>query len=420
MKICMVLLLVCCVLAGRCGTAAAESKRLIYGYDDYKDLMWQVIGEEPCLRTLIERHDVARAELIFLMHWQHLYHFPLKYFCAPGVVDPVLSENDIALLFDAHTHHERLKQHVAGDGGIGIDLFEDNGNIVVSEIGEGSPAFHSGIQRYDTIISVDGVSVHDIFKVPQLIWGKPGSTVRLVLQRGNHILQKVIVREKKEYSDIAAMFIPSRQIGYLRISEFPHHGEVAYSAHQLLDIFQMAHARSIVLDLRGNAGGSVYAARLILGYFLGKATAYLETNPAREEFMLPVETFIPSLSDEWLLHVPIMVLVDRYSYSAAEMVASSLDLHHRALIMGERTGGKGTIQRGITLHNGRSLFITMGEWDMINGKTVEKTGMEPQVTFESLRDDAPLSDNGDMPYFYAQDQDLVNAISFFEKKLLDQ
>jgi len=266
-------------------------------------------------------------------------------------------------------------------GGIGVEVdFGDDAVIVIAPI-EGSPAHRAGVRPGDRIIAIDGRSVRG--KSPEdlirTMRGEPGTEVALTIRRdGTEKLKHFkLKREVIRVSSIRAKLL-DRNVGYLRIKQFQigTHEELLAAVGELRAEAD-GDLAGILLDMRNNPGGLVDEAAAVADEFLSGGVIYTTRHRGRivEEFRAG-----PKGS---LRRGPVVVLVNEYSASAAELVAGALQDHRRAPIVGAQTLGKGSVQTIIDLPGGAGLRLTTMRYYTPGGHTIQALGIKPSVVIQA-------------------------------------
>jgi carboxyl-terminal processing protease len=273
--------------------------------------------------------------------------------------------------------------------GIGVWISNDNGALRVVAPVPGSPAEDAGIQAGDVIIEIDGVptdGMDDSAAVDALV-GPAGERVELVVQResSGELLTFSIVRQRINYPVVDYSFDESSGVATIQITIFGDRTTAELDA--ALQKAKEDGAIGIVLDLRNNGGGWVQSAQETLGRFLSD-----DVGPALYEDFDPLvdgdeqeESIITGDVSE--LELPLVVLVNKGTASASEIVAGALRDYDRAVILGERTFGKGSVQRVHEFDDGASLRLTFAQWLTPNKQTIEGEGLTPDI--EVLPEDDP-------------------------------
>jgi carboxyl-terminal processing protease len=271
----------------------------------------------------------------------------------------------------AQEFHEEIQGEFFGIGAI---LRDEEGQVQIERVLPGLPAERGGIEDGDVILAVDGEKIAGL-ALPQAvrrIKGAKGTTVRLTLSRTSveQPFDLAIVRDL--VTPITERSARVGDIGYVRLDEFH-----AKAGQRLFDlVVGMQRERPLtgfVLDLRFNGGGLLDQARLISDFFLPGELEIVRTVGADGP-----PTKLRSTAPE-LLEVPMAVLVSPATASAAEIVSGSLQLHKRAVIIGEATFGKGSVQTIRVLADGSRLKLTIQEYQLPGGASIQATGVVPDV-----------------------------------------
>jgi carboxyl-terminal processing protease len=243
---------------------------------------------------------------------------------------------------------------------------------------EGSPAEQAGIRKDDVITHVNGQSIAgestDVSTAK--IKGKPGTSVRLTVLKGGDKNKRKTVEVERANIEIPIVEgkIATRdglKLASIRLLSFTDgvHGRLREKIDELLD----KGADGIVLDLRGNGGGLLREAVLVSSVFIEDGTIVSTKGRRRPEHVYKAEG---DAIDE---DIPVVVLVDRGSASASEIVTGAMRDSHRATITGERTFGKGVFQELEPLSNGGALDLTVGSYYLPSGENISETGIKPEV-----------------------------------------
>jgi carboxyl-terminal processing protease len=273
--------------------------------------------------------------------------------------------------------------------GIGVSVAPDRRGLRIARVFDGSPAARAGLHEGDLIVAVNGRKLTGVSAdaAIALIKGAPGTDVKLGVEQrraGNsaqHTLKLTRATISEPVVASATKTVHGKKLGVVELATFSPgaHGEVREGVEHEL----RAHARGIVLDLRANGGGLVEEARLIASIFINKGT--IVSTRGRTQ---PSET-LTATGGAISPAIPVVVLVDHNTASAAEIVTAALQDHHRATVVGTHTFGKGVFQEEESLSNGGALDITVGEYFTPNGRNLggggvkQGAGITPEV---SVRD----------------------------------
>ena len=259
--------------------------------------------------------------------------------------------------------------------GIGVWLRSDESGLVgIAGVVPTSPAEFANLQEGDLIQSVDGETTQDksLDTVAKLLSGKPNTTAILSVNRSEETLTFSVKRTELRSNPVQLKKLKN-EIVLISISEFTR--GTARSMRSALAA-SGAERSGVILDLRGNPGGLLVEATDVAGAFLNGGTV--------------VEFFKPGKSPEIFNAIgdgdsktPLVVLIDRGTASAAEIVAAALQDRNRAVIVGERTFGKAAVQDLTELSNGAAIELTIGYYLTPNGKRLEGQGLDPDIMVSS-------------------------------------
>jgi carboxyl-terminal processing protease len=272
--------------------------------------------------------------------------------------------------------------------GVGLELDRGNGQLRVVSPVAGSPAERAGLRSGDLIQAVDGVDTAQLSldEVARRIRGPRGTSVTLGLLREATALEVVVVRETITVESVRSRLLPGdAPLAYVRISIFSEHTSQQLREQLAPLLAQGAHG--LVLDLRGNPGGYLTSAVDVTSAFLIDGVVLLQDRGGSAGARQPYRT----TGDPQAATLPIAVLVDRGSASAAEIVAAALRDNQRAVLIGEKTFGKGTVQEVHRLSDASQLRVTVAQWLTPAGHAIQGEGLLPDVEASAAEGrDAPL------------------------------
>ncbi len=268
---------------------------------------------------------------------------------------------------------ESFKTHTSGVyGGVGMQVMQQDGRVVVTGVFDGSPAQRAGLLPGDIIVKVDGedVTSWDVNDVVNKIKGEPGTRVKITVVRPgvDELLTFEVTREIIKIPLVPYYTLVDGDIGYVRLSQFS-----TGSASQLkekIEELKGQGAKKFVLDLRGNPGGILYEAVQVSNIFLDKGNMIVLVRgrgPDSDEYYRAEDE--PELEFE----VPVVVLVDYGSASASEIVAGALQDWDRAILIGDTTYGKGSVQRLIPLEGNYAIKLTVARYYTPSGRSIDRT-----------------------------------------------
>jgi carboxyl-terminal processing protease len=271
---------------------------------------------------------------------------------------------------------KQLSGEVSGIGAeIGIRSDQPNILRVITD----SPAEKAGVMAGDVIVSVNGESVDkaDSATVAGKIRGDAGTSVKLVLKKDDVTREVTIVRAK--ISDASVRWSVKDGVGTMIISRFDQ--DTGSLARQAAVSFKDQGVKSVILDLRDDGGGYLDAAKDVASLWLTDKVVVTEKTNGK------VTDSIRSSGIAVLAGVKTVVLVNGGSASASEIVAGALQDYKAATLVGEKTFGKGTVQKLIALPDGRQLKVTIARWYTPNGKNITAEGISPDKTVKLTTDD---------------------------------
>lgn len=267
--------------------------------------------------------------------------------------------------------------------GVGIQVEERDSRILVVSPIAGTPAEEAGIRRGDQLVKVDGRLLENptLDKTIKLIRGKPGSEVTLTMHRAAKELDFKLKRQLILMPSVRNATLRSDGIGYLQITQFsePTGNEFAETLAKL----EKSGMRGLVIDLRNNPGGLLTSAIEVCNEFFDhdELVVYTQgrTSDSRENFKAD--------GKHPPRHYPITILVNGGTASAAEIVTGAMQDTRRAVVIGERTFGKGSVQSVIELDNGEGMRLTTARYYTPSGRVIHEHGVEPQAVVEISEDD---------------------------------
>ena len=288
----------------------------------------------------------------------------------------------------SYLDHEQFKELQVGTsgefGGLGIEVGMEDGFVKVIAPIDDTPAQRAGVQAGDLIIRLDdtpvkGLTLNDAVKIMR---GKPGTVLKLtVVREGVEKPLKIDI----ERAIIKVRSVKSRMLegnfGYVRISQFQ-----SKTAENMVDAIDKLKKeaggtlKGMVLDLRNTPGGVLNGAVAVSDAFLKKGLiVYTEgrVNDSKLRFN--------ATPDDILDNAPIVVLVNQGSASASEIVSGALQDHHRAIIVGTQTFGKGSVQTILPLSNGTAVKLTTARYYTPSGRSIQAEGIVPDIELDQVR-----------------------------------
>ena len=261
--------------------------------------------------------------------------------------------------------------------------------VVVDEPFEDSPAAKAGLKKGDVIVAVDNEKMEgkELSYVTSHLRGEAGTTFLLKIRRGDKVMKKKITRATiTQVPTILASEIRDGDVGYLYLTSFVEGGCAKEVRHAMAKM-KADGARSFVLDLRSNGGGLVNEAVDVVNIFVPKHTEIVNTKGKLPQASSSYSTTMEPLDTI----CPVVVLVNKNSASASEIVAGSLQDLDRAVIIGQRTFGKGLVQRPIDLPYGGNLKLTVGKYYIPSGRCIQELSYNRTDKARFEKDEIPDS-----------------------------
>ncbi len=266
--------------------------------------------------------------------------------------------------------------------GIGAYVTMKEGRLMIVSTFKDQPAEKAGLRRNDIVLKVDDTPIENmsIYEAISLIRGPAGTPVRLtILREGEEPFEVEIIRARIE---IPVVESEMREDGIAYVSLLDFSSDASVKLDKAIQEMLKQNPKGLILDLRGNPGGWLNEAVLVSSLFLPKDSVvvierYKNADP--EILRTPHRPTVPDL--------PMVVLVDGGSASASEIVAGALQDHGRAILIGEQTFGKGSVQWPHELSNGAELRVTVARWFTPNDRAIHGQGLTPDIEVKRTEED---------------------------------
>jgi len=277
-------------------------------------------------------------------------------------------------------------------GGLGIEIGMEAGVVKVISPIDGTPAHKAGIKAGDYIVKINNTQVQgkSLMEAVKLMRGPVGSSIELTIRRKGvkKALVKTVTRKIIVVKSVEGKMLKEK-IGYLRLKSFNNN-----SSRQLIkkiEVFEKENKpRSYILDLRNNPGGLLTQAINITDFFLD-AGEIVSTKGRKK---IENRRFFARKGDE-VKGKPLIVLINNGSASASEIVAGALKDHKRAIILGEASYGKGSVQSIIPLKNNGAIRLTISKYYLPSGDSISEVGIEPDIEVLEEADDFKINTEND-------------------------
>jgi len=268
--------------------------------------------------------------------------------------------------------------------GIGAQLGLKNGQIVVIAPLKDSPAEKAGVRAGDAIVEVDGKSTAKwtLFEAVSKIRGKDGTKVALTLDRSGKEVKVSIARQEISVASVETTY--EKNIAVIKLTRFGDDTQDAWdkATQEVEALYKKGQVKAMILDMRDNPGGYLEGSVYISSEFLPFGSLVVtqeQTDKSSQKHTV--------LRRGKLTSIPLVVLVNKGSASAAEIVAGALQDHKRAKLVGEKTFGKGSVQEAVELKKGAGIHITVAKWILPKGTWINSKGVTPDVLVEVKEDE---------------------------------
>ena len=294
---------------------------------------------------------------------------------------------------------EEMQTETKGEfGGLGIEVSMEAGIVKVITPIDDTPAANAGIKAGDYIIRINGNQVRGktLMEAVNLMRGRVGEPIEItVLRKGSQKAKKFkIVREIIEIKSVVSKLV-DKKLGYLRLRAFNENS----SSQLKKEISKMQKNKKLVgyiLDLRNNPGGLLSQAIKISDLFLNDGEIVSTKGRKNREN----RKFFANKGDK-INGKPLIVLINNGSASASEIVAGALQNHKRAILLGENTYGKGSVQSIIPLKNRGAIRLTVSKYYLPSGKSISDIGITPDIKIEEEGEEFSINTNTDNQLNYA-------------------
>jgi carboxyl-terminal processing protease len=338
-------------------------------------LAWFAIGWIANGRLMnrdTELIDVAFQKIVDESIYNQSDELNLSYAAIRGMLSEI--NDPYAELIEPHAAQALIDTFAGKTGVIGLYAENIEGQVVVLLVFQDGPADIAGIEQGDVILSIDGIELDedsDSSETGLLIRGAPDEPVELEILRKGETYTYSIVRQQREF--VSVRMLPEG-IGYISLNGF--NVTASQSMKEELKSILDENPSGLIWDLRVNEGGDMLATQEILSYFIEDGLLFSAelTDGRTEEFY--------ALGNALVADIPLVVLMDHGTYSAAETAAIAIADHGRGITLGSTSYGKGIIQATLPLVNDVMLQMTVARWNSPTGENYHERGVVPQYFVE--------------------------------------
>lgn len=392
---------------------------LIFGFRAYSEDINKKEDKVESVRVLVDAVSILRKNYVDAdkVNYQRLVYAALE-----GMV----KELDKHSRFHTPVQNEAVKEDNDGKfAGIGVILNFKDKQMTVKKLIPDGPAEKGGLKAGDIILKVDGYTLkgEGFSEAKKYIKGHRGTEVILVVQRGpQESPEEVEVRLIRDIVKVPSItrnrILKDSGIGYLHIAQFTR--DTAVDFRNALGELTDKGAKGVIIDLRGNPGGMLNAAIQMCSYFLNKDDLVLYTKGRDKDH----ERKYFALGGIKFTNLPIVILIDGGSASASEILSACLHDYDKAVLVGEKSYGKGSVQTIVDLRDGSALRFTIAKYYTKSGSTIHNVGIDPDIEIKltkeekkevslMLNDLYPLDE--ELTEYDKKDRQLQAAISVLDK-----
>ena len=336
-----------------------------------------------------------------------------------GAIDGMLASLDPHSSYLEGSSLERLDTMIDGSyAGLGLQVVMDESAVKVVSPMRGSPAEKAGVKAGDFITHLDGKLIYgvELDDAVARMKGPAGTQIRLTIYRPGRDAPFDVTVTRGVISLQPVTSELKGNVGLISVNEFSHDvGKDVAAAIRTLSAGAKGHLAGIVLDLRQNPGGALDEAVALSDLFLSEGVIVSQRGRiTSENDVYRAETVFPGDAAKGL---PLIVLIDAGSASASEIVAGALQDHHRALVMGERSFGKGSVQSMIRLDATHAVKLTTARYFTPSGRSVQEGGIQPDIRVPQISDPDARKRDADALRESDLRGHLVNEAGLDDKKL---
>ncbi|MCK4809346.1 MAG: S41 family peptidase [Candidatus Omnitrophica bacterium] len=317
------------------------------------------------------------GEALSIVNKKYVEEKPFKDLIFGAIAGLTASLDSYSQFLKPEDYKELLVETKGKFGGLGIEITIKDGLLTIVSPIEDTPAFSAGLKAGDIIMKIEGeitkaITLHEAVRK---LRGDPGTEITItILREEDKRLQDVtIVRAIIKIEDIRRALILEEGIGYIKLAEFRE--STAKDLSKALKKLEKQGLNALILDLRNNPGGLLISAVEVSSRFLGDDKVVVSTKSRNQETIIYKSLHCPKK----YLDIPMVVLINKGSASGSEIVAAALSENKRAILLGDKSFGKASVQSVIPLSDGSALRLTTAKYYTPQGRSIHQNGVEPHI-----------------------------------------
>lgn len=317
------------------------------------------------------------GEALSIINKKYVEKKPFKDLIFGAIAGLTASLDSYSQFLKPEDYKELLVETKGKFGGLGIEITIKDGLLTIVSPIEDTPAFSAGLKAGDIIMKIEGeitkaITLHEAVRK---LRGDPGTEITItILREEDKRLQDVtIVRAIIKIEDIRRALILEEGIGYIKLAEFRE--STAKDLSKALKKLEKQGLNALILDLRNNPGGLLISAVEVSSRFLGDDKVVVSTKSRNQETIIYKSLHCPKK----YLDIPMVVLINKGSASGSEIVAAALSENKRAILLGDKSFGKASVQSVIPLSDGSALRLTTAKYYTPQGRSIHQNGVEPHI-----------------------------------------
>ena len=356
---------------------------LIFGYTVYSEEQQKNSSDQiESVRVLVDAVKILRKNYV---DKDKVTYQKLVYAALQGMV----KELDQHSRFHKPAKNVDIKEDSAGKfAGIGVTISFLDEKLIIKKIIPNGPASKSAIQAEDIIVAIDNIRMTgDGFdEAKKYLKGEVGTNVLVTVVRENveHELSYTLTRDFVIVPSITrARLLPNTKLAYVHVVQFSQNTARDFKSE--LEKLKAAGAKGLIIDLRGNPGGMLSTAVKMCSFFLNEDDLVIYTKGRIKKDQRNYN----AVGGKKFLKMPIVILIDKGSASASEIMAACLQDYHKTVLVGVKTYGKGSVQTIVDLRDGSAIRFTIAKYYTKSGRTIHKVGIEPDVLVKISTEQQP-------------------------------